>query len=226
MNENCYALFRGRFPADLNEVFIELEDGTGYSFAALEDISARMARLFEALGIKPGDRIAVQVEKSAEAICLYAACLRYGAIFLPMNTAYQRGEIEYILVDAEPALIVCRPAAETMIGELAAARKGLHVLTLGQARDGTLVERSKLLEPLIEIRPRAKDDVCCILYTSGTTGRPKGAMLTHGNLASNTIALHETWQFRKGDVLLHALPIFHAHGLFVATNLSLYNPCK
>ncbi|HYB09968.1 MAG TPA: malonyl-CoA synthase [Alphaproteobacteria bacterium] len=226
MSENCYALFRSRFPADRSDVFIELDDGTGYSFGTIDDISARMARLFEELGILPGDRIAVQVEKSPEAICLYVACLRYGAIFLPMNTAYQKGEIEYILADAEPALVVCRPESETIIRELAAARKGIHVLTLGHSREGTLLERSKGLEPLRDISSRTKGDVCCILYTSGTTGRPKGAMLTHGNLASNTMALHRTWQFQKGDVLLHALPIFHAHGLFVATNLSLYNPCK
>ena len=226
MNENCYALFRARFPTDLNEVFIEGEDGRAYSFADLEAVSGRMARLFEKLGIKPGDRVAAQVEKSAEAICLYVACLRYGVIFLPLNTAYQKGEIDYIVGDAEPALIVCRPETEATIDEIAASHKVPNVLTLGQKNNGTLLARLNELPPRPDICARANDDVCCILYTSGTTGRPKGAMLTHRNLASNTLALHRTWQFQKGDVLLHALPIFHAHGLFVATNLSLYNPCK
>jgi malonyl-CoA/methylmalonyl-CoA synthetase len=226
MNENCYALFRSRFPADLGETFIELADGRGYSFADLEAISGRFSRLFEQLGVKPGDRIAVQVEKSPEAIALYVACLRHGAIFLPMNTAYQRGEVDYIVGDAEPAVVVCRPEAEAATREIAAAREVPHVLSLGQARDGTLMERAAGLAPRLDIHGSAEDDVCCILYTSGTTGRPKGAMLTHRNLGSNTLALHQVWQFQPGDVLLHALPIFHAHGLFVAANLSLYNPCK
>lgn len=226
MNENCYALFRSRFPTNLGQVFMELEDGLHYTFADLESVSGRMARLFEKLGVKPGDRIAVQVEKSPEAICLYVACLRYGAIFLPMNTAYQKGEVDYIVGDAEPSVIICRPDAEAATKEIAAARNLPHVLTLGQSHDGSLLESCRDLSPRLDIHASAADDVCCILYTSGTTGRPKGAMLTHRNLASNTLALHQTWHFQPGDVLLHALPIFHAHGLFVAANLSLYNPCR
>jgi malonyl-CoA/methylmalonyl-CoA synthetase len=226
MSENCYALFRGRFPADLSAPFIELENGKSYNFADLEAGSGRFARLLETLGVEPGDRVAVQVEKSPEAIFLYAACLRYGAIFLPMNTAYQKGEVDYIVADAEPTLVVCRPEAEALTREIAAARKVPHTLTLGQAGDGTLIKAARALSPRADIHLSAADDVACILYTSGTTGRPKGAMLTHRNLASNTLALHQVWQFRPGDVLLHALPLFHAHGLFVATNLCLYNPSK
>jgi malonyl-CoA/methylmalonyl-CoA synthetase len=226
MSENCYALFRSRFPADLSAPFIELESGKRYSFADLEAASARVARLLATLGVEPGDRVAVQVEKSPEAIFLYAACLRAGAVFLPMNTAYQKGEVDYILGDAEPKLVVCRPQAEAVTREIVAARKVSHALTLGQAGDGSLVERSKGLEPRADIHPTTADDIACILYTSGTTGRPKGAMLSHRNLASNTQALHRVWQFRPSDVLLHALPLFHAHGLFVATNLCLYNPSR
>jgi malonyl-CoA/methylmalonyl-CoA synthetase len=226
MNENCYALFRSRFPRDLRAVFIEPERGAALSFAELESVSGRFARLFERLGIEPGDRIAVQVEKSPEALFLYAACLRYGAIFLPMNTAYQRGEVDYILGDAAPALFVCRPETEAEAKTIAAARKVGHVLSLGQQGDGSLMREAAGLEPRLAIHELGPDDIACILYTSGTTGRPKGAMLSHRNLASNTIALHQVWQFQPGDVLLHALPIFHAHGLFVATNLSLYNASR
>src|SRR5579883_2657282 len=223
MNENCYALFRSRFPRDLGAIFIEPEQGAALSFAELESVSGRFARLFERLGIKPGDRVAVQVEKSPEALFLYVACLRYGAIFLPMNTAYQRGEVDYILGDAAPALFVCRPEAETEAKAIAGSRKVAHVLSLGQKGDGSLMREAAGLEPRLAIHELGPDDIACILYTSGTTGRPKGAMLSHRNLASNTVALHQVWQFQPGDVLLHALPIFHAHGLFVATNLSLYN---
>ncbi len=206
--------------------FLELEEGKLYSFADLEAGSGRICALFRKLGVRRGDRIAVQVEKSPEAIFLYVACLRFGAIFLPMNTAYQRGEVDYIVGDAEPVLLVCRPEAESQAREIAAARNVPQLLTLGQNGDGSLLAQARGLAPESDIEATGADDIACILYTSGTTGRPKGAMLSHGNLASNTLALHKVWQFQPGDVLLHALPIFHAHGLFVATNLSLYNPCR
>src|SRR5579883_3343474 len=175
MNENCYALFRSRFPRDLGAIFIEPEQGAALSFAELESVSGRFARLFERLGIKPGDRVAVQVEKSPEALFLYVACLRYGAIFLPMNTAYQRGEVDYILGDAEPVLLVCRPEAESQAREIAAARNVPQLLTLGQNGDGSLLAQARGLAPESDIEATGADDIACILYTSGTTGRPKGA---------------------------------------------------
>ncbi|KZD12361.1 malonate--CoA ligase [Oceanibaculum pacificum] len=223
MSENLYDLFASRFPADRDDLFIETETGARYSYADLEAWSGKFAGLLARLGVVPGDRVAVQVEKSAEAIFLYLACLRAGAAYLPLNTAYQQAEIEYFLGDAEPRVVVCRPGTEGWVGEAAAKAKTPHVLTLGQQADGTLVEQAKNLPSDFATVPRAKDDLGAILYTSGTTGRSKGAMLTHWNLASNALTLHKTWAFRPGDVLLHALPIFHTHGLFVATNCVLLN---
>jgi malonyl-CoA/methylmalonyl-CoA synthetase len=165
----------------------------------------------------------VQVEKSPEAIFLYLACARAGAVYLPLNTAYQRAEIEYFLGDAEPRVVVCRPDAAGWIGEIAARTKVPHVMTLDQKGGGTFIERSKSLSENFATIQTARDDLAAILYTSGTTGRSKGAMMTHWNLASNALTLHKSWGFRPDDVLLHALPIFHTHGLFVATNCVLLN---
>jgi malonyl-CoA/methylmalonyl-CoA synthetase len=223
MNDNLYSLFESRFPADRSKPFIETDGGKLFTYADLERISARYANLLVALGVKKGDRVAVQVEKSPEAIFLYLACVRAGAAYLPLNTAYQRAEIEYFLGDAEPRVVVCRPEAAAWIGEVAPRTKVPHVLTLDHDGGGTLIERSKLLPDSFSTVRTARDDVAAILYTSGTTGRSKGAMMTHWNLASNALTLHKSWGFRPDDVLLHALPIFHTHGLFVATNCVLLN---
>ena len=223
MSDNLYALFESRFPADRSAPFIETPDGTAYSYADLEAVSARYANLMADLGVAPGDRVAVQVDKSPQNVFLYLACLRAGAILLPLNTAYQKAEIGYFLGDAEPALFVCRPD-RLDAAEAAAAEAGVpHVLSLGQADDGTLAERSRGLSDWFETAPTTADDVAAILYTSGTTGRSKGAMLSHRNLAANAVTLHSVWGFRPDDVLLHALPIFHTHGLFVAINCVLLN---
>ena len=168
--------------------------------------------------MRKGDRVAVQVEKSPEAIFLYLACLRAGAIYLPLNTAYTRHEIEYFVTDAEPSVIVCRPGQEDAFRPSAA-----HILTLGQDGEGTLLDRSASLDPNLPTVPAKIDELAAILYTSGTTGRSKGAMMSHGNLASNALTLHSYWGWQPDDVLLHALPIFHAHGLFVATYCVLLN---
>ncbi len=223
MNDNLYSLFESRFPDDRNRPFIETETGKIYTYADLEQISGRYAHLLTRLGIEKGDRVAVQVEKSPEAIFLYLACLRAGAVYLPLNTAYQKAEIDYFLHDAEPRVVVCRPEAVDWIGEIAARAKVPHVLTLDQAGGGTLVERSRDLDADYPTVAAARDDLAAILYTSGTTGRSKGAMMTHLNLASNALTLHQVWGFQADDVLLHALPIFHTHGLFVATNCVLLN---
>jgi malonyl-CoA/methylmalonyl-CoA synthetase len=223
MSDNLYDLFDSRFPADRSTAFIELEDGRTCSYADLEATSGRYARLLADLGVVKGDRVAVQVEKSPEAVFLYLACLRAGAIYLPLNPAYTKAEVGYFLGDAEPRVVVCRPEAEGPVGEAARTANVDHVLTLDQAGGGSLPERARGLDPMTGAVAAEAGDVAAILYTSGTTGRSKGAMLTHRNLGSNALALHETWGFQPGDVLLHALPIFHTHGLFVATHCVLLN---
>ena len=222
-SDNLYHLFESRFPADRTRPFIETETGRVYSYADLEAISGRYANLLVALGVKKGDRVAVQVEKSPENIFLYLAVVRAGGVYLPLNTAYQRGEIGYFLEDAEPTVFVCRPENEAQMRELADAARVPHVLTLGTAGDGSFAERAADLPAAFETVPAAKDDMAAILYTSGTTGRSKGAMMTHWNLGSNALALHRLWGWQPADVLLHALPVFHTHGLFVATNCVLLN---
>ena len=217
---NLYELLQTRFPAERMRAFIELEDGRTYSYGDLEDTSGRYARLLGDLGVAKGDRVAVQVEKSPEAIFLYLACLRAGAIYLPLNPAYTKAEIAYFLGDAEPKVAVCRPETEAEISEVAGVAR---VLTLDQNDGGSLPARARDLAPIEGCVAADADDVAAFLYTSGTTGRSKGAMLTHRNLGSNALALHQAWGFGPDDVLLHALPLFHTHGLFVATHCVLLN---
>ena len=183
------------------------------------ETSARFGARLQAWNVRPGDRVAVQVEKSIEAVLLYLACLRIGAVFLPLNTAYTSSEISYFLQDAEPTVFLCDPARRTALRS-AARDTGTRLETLGAgASSGTLLEHAAPDE--FEPVPRGPDDLAAILYTSGTTGRSKGAMLTHENLSHNARTLAREWRFTADDVLLHALPIFHTHGLFVATNTVL-----
>jgi malonyl-CoA/methylmalonyl-CoA synthetase len=174
----------------------------------------------------------VQVDKSPEALLLYLATLRAGLVYVPLNTAYQRAELEYFLGDAQPAVVVCTPQRHAEIAPIAQAAGVAHVMTLGDARNGTLLEAATPFPDAFRTAQAARDDVAAILYTSGTTGRSKGAMLTHGNLASNALTLDEYWGFkeeREGgghDVLLHALPLFHVHGLFVASHAALIGGCS
>ncbi|WP_142846765.1 malonyl-CoA synthase [Telmatospirillum sp. J64-1] len=223
MNQNLYAIFLQRFPSDGSAPFMELPDGSLVSFDQLRHETGRMAALLAAKGVTKGDRVAVQVEKSAQTVYLYLACLQVGAIHLPLNTAYTDSELEYFLGDAEPRVVVCRPASEAAVKGIAARTGVDHVFTLGGNGDGSLVDQAASCAPLSTVAECETDDIAAILYTSGTTGRSKGAMLSHGNLLSNTQALHESWGVRPDDVLLHALPLFHTHGLFVALNLMLYN---
>jgi len=219
---NLYDHFRSRFPADRSRPFIELENGRIYTYRDLEEISGRYARLLRSLGVGKGDRVAAQVEKSPEAVFLYLACLRAGAAFLPLNTAYQKAEVEYFFMDAEPKVGVASPEAQAAVTEAAAKARVPHVLTLTH-EGGTLVEKARGFDPAFDTVPVEDDDLAALLYTSGTTGRSKGAMLTHRNLRANADVLHATWGFRASDVLLHALPIFHTHGLFVAIHCVLLN---
>ena len=222
-NQNLYLMLKAGFPAAPDAPALETAEGRRYPYAELDAASARIASLIVRLGLKPGDRVAVQVEKSPEALFLYLACLRAGVVFVPLNTAYQRSELAYFLGDAQPSLVVCRPQGEALLKELAAEAGVAHVLTLGEAGEGSLPEQAAACAASFETVARSDDDLAAILYTSGTTGRSKGAMLTHANLASNARTLHTYWGFRPGDVLLHALPIFHAHGLFVACHCALLN---
>ncbi len=222
-NFNLYDVFRRRFPEDRSKFFAELPDGRVYSYADLEAISARYAHLLRQSGVMPGDRVAAQVEKSPESLFLYLACLRAGAAFLPLNTAYQQAEIDYFLEDSGPTCLVCRPEDLAKLTPRATACGARTVLTLDAEGGGSLCERSSALPETFDNVARQPGDMVAILYTSGTTGRSKGAMLSGANLASNAEALHRLWGFVPGDVLLHILPIFHTHGLFVAVNCTLMN---
>jgi malonyl-CoA/methylmalonyl-CoA synthetase len=206
---------------DLAKTFIQTETGTVYSYDDLFNATGRYANVLTSVGVKPGDRVAVQVEKSPAAIFLYLACVRAGAVFLPLNTAYTLTELEYFLGDAEPSLVVCDPAKRDGIAGIAAKTGVGAVETLGRNGDGSLAQKAAAASPGFDTVARSAGDLAAILYTSGTTGRSKGAMLSHDNLASNALTLKDYWRFTADDVLLHALPIFHTHGLFVATNTIL-----
>lgn len=221
MNVNLYDFFAEKFPDDRSRTFIETVDGRYYSYAELEAASGRFAVLLANLGVGIGDRVVVQVDKSPEAVFLYLACLRAGAIFVPLNTAYTANEISYFLSDAQPVAFVCRQEDEEVWRPLAEGLGVKHVLTLGVAADGSLADLACRLRSDFASAPVGGGDIAAILYSSGTTGRPKGAMMSHANLGSNASTLHSLWGFEEGDVLLHALPIFHTHGLFVAINCVL-----
>lgn len=199
---------------------LHLPDGATLTHADFLETVGRMANALVALGVSPGDRVAAHVSKSPEALALYAACVKSGAVFLPLNTAYTPSELDYFVTDSEAALFVCDPAEagdlET-IAEIAGAR----LETLGADGKGSFTDLSDQQKSNFTTIGRTGDDLAALLYTSGTTGRSKGAMLTHDNLLSNAEALVKYWKFTDQDTLLHALPIFHSHGLFVATNVSL-----
>ena len=210
--------FEARCEEHGEKLLFERRDQPDITFAEARDNVHRYVSVLGELGVRPGDRVAVQVEKSAEAVLLYLACLRAGAVFLPLNTAYTAPEVDYFLNDAEPRLFVCDPA---QTAHLQRASDSLSVETLGPTGEGTLPDRAAKATPSAEAADRTAEDPAAILYTSGTTGRSKGAVLTHGNLASNAEALNDIWRFTGEDRLIHALPIFHAHGLFVACNMAL-----
>lgn len=225
-NDNLFAVLRAAFPADLDTVAVQTDEGLAYSWRDLDRASAMMANLLDSLELPPSSRIAVQVEKSVEAMMLYLATLRAGHVFLPLNTAYQSAEIDYFVGNAEPAVVVCSPANFGWVSKIAFRAGTRHVFTLGDARNGSLLERAAHQSDQHTPARRGRDDLAAILYTSGTTGRSKGAMLSHGNLSSNALMLKDYWGWRPGDVLIHALPIFHVHGLFVAIHAALLNGSK
>jgi len=226
MNQNLYSLLSAHFLQDPAAPCMILPDGRRWTYGDVERASGRMANLIVALGLEPGDRVAVQVEKTPEALVLYLAAIRAGMVFLPLNPAYQRHELEYFLGDAKPGLFVCRPQTRALADELAAnagVPNGCTVLDLDDEGRGSLITAAAPHADGFVTAARDPADLAAILYTSGTTGRSKGAMLTHGNLAHNASTLHAYWRFQPGDVLLHMLPIFHVHGLFVACHCALLN---
>ncbi|GAC1326120.1 MAG: malonyl-CoA synthase [Collimonas sp.] len=233
MTANLYALFASRFPADKTACCIETHDGQYYTWGDIERASARIANLLSSLDLPSGARIAVQVEKSAEALILYLATLRAGFVYLPLNTAYRAAEIDYFIGDAEPAVFVCSPQNFGWIAQIAFKAGTRHLFTLdegeggnGRRNSGSLLARAMHHPDQFQTVEKQADDLAVILYTSGTTGRSKGAMLSHGNIGSNAQVLQQYWHWQADDVLLHALPLFHIHGLLVAANGALLNGSK
>ena len=232
MSDNLFNALRNAFPADLDSVAIETADAAPlhYTWRDLERGTAMLANLLDSLELPAGSRIAVQTEKSVEALMLYLAVLRAGLVYLPLNTAYQSAEMAYFIGDAEPAVVVCTGRNFGWVSKLAFTAGSAHVFTLNDDRSGSLLQRAAAHSDQHTPVHRDADDLAAILYTSGTTGRSKGAMLTHGNLLSNARVLKDCWGWRSpeqgGDVLIHALPIFHVHGLFVASHAALLNGSK
>jgi len=229
-NQNLFAALRAAFPRDLDAAAVETDSGLAYSWRDLDRATAMIANLLLGLRLPEGSRIAVQVEKSVEAMMLYLATLRAGYVFLPLNTAYRSAEIEYFIGNAEPAVVVCSAANFGWVSKIAFKAGSRHVFTLNDDRTGSLLDRAAHFSDQHAIAVKDADDLAAIVYTSGTTGRSKGAMLTHGNMLSNAQVLKDYWGFRTaeqgGDVLIHALPIFHVHGLFVAIHGALLSGSK
>ena len=209
-----------RNAASPEALFIETAEGRRWTYGEMIALSGRLAGALRRRGVTPGDRVAVQVEKSPEALMLYLACVRAGAVYLPLNTAYTLAELDYFIGDATPRLVVVDPKHSESIAEIAAMHGGT-VETLDATGGGSLLQLSRSEEADFSDVERGPDDLAAILYTSGTIGRSKGAMLTHDNLLSNALTLRDLWRFTSADRLIHALPIFHTHGLFVASNVTL-----
>ncbi len=219
------SLFTALFAtAGPNDVLFTVPDSGGanvdHTYGDLDVRSAQMAGALLAAGAERGDRIVVQVDKSIDNVALYLGCLRSGLVFVPLNTAYTAKEVQYFVNDTEAAIVVARPEAEA---ELASVVGQAKLLTLGVSGEGSLAHSADGATPFNDVVDVESNDMACMLYTSGTTGRSKGAMLTHGALRANGQALQKVWHFEPGDVLLHTLPIFHVHGLFVAMNLLMLN---
>ncbi|PUE08934.1 malonyl-CoA synthase [Limnohabitans sp. T6-5] len=232
-SHNLFSALRAAFPSDMQATAVETDEGLRYSWHDLDRATAMMANLLHSLNLPEGSRVAVQVEKSVEAMVLYLATLRAGYVFLPLNTAYQSAEIAYFIGNAEPAVVVCSGANFGWVSKIAFKSGTQHVFTLNDDRTGSLLDRAAQHSDQHQAVARQADDLAAILYTSGTTGRSKGAMLTHGNMLSNALTLKDYWGWTaiggpegRGDVLIHALPIFHVHGLFVAIHGALINGSK
>ncbi|MEQ1581922.1 MAG: malonyl-CoA synthase [Steroidobacteraceae bacterium] len=222
---NLYRRFEATFRSHADRVLIE-SGARLVTGRELDDAAARYAAVLRDAGLKAGDRLAVQVEKSLENVFVYLGCLRLGAIYMPLNTAYQPAEISYFLGDATPRVLVSTPEKRAVLEPVANAAGVATLLTLGIAGDGDLVERAARAQPFADVCDCEDDDLAVICYTSGTTGRSKGAMITHNNLISNAATLVDLWAFTDKDVLLHALPLYHIHGLFVALHCAFFSGAK
>jgi malonyl-CoA/methylmalonyl-CoA synthetase len=220
MTSNLFNAFSLSFTNAAKRPALRLPDKTVVTYGEIERETARLGSLLQSEGVTPGDRVAVQVDKSAQNVFLYLACLRIGAVYLPLNTAYTDSELDYFFGDAEPKLIVSKPDRLDGIKSLGST-KSTKLHTLDSEARGSLLKAAAVLEAKADVVERHADDLAAILYTSGTTGRSKGAMITHGNLRANAETLIEAWDIKKSDILLHALPIYHVHGLFVALNTCL-----
>ena len=220
-NNNMYFEIARIVHSDPQRIGIETQDGATFSYGDIDAQAARYANCLLDSGLKRGDRVAVQVEKSVQSLFLYLACLRAGLVYLPLNTAYRSSELDYFLRDAEPGLVVVQPKNEAVMNEVSQASIRAPVVSLGSDGGGHLAEQAASADTRFETVRSEGDDLAVIIYTSGTTGRSKGAMVTHRNLVSNVTALTDIWRFSGDDVLLHALPIFHVHGLFVANHCAL-----
>jgi len=198
--------------------FLTVPDGPALTYRQVADRSAQLAGALVAAGVEPGDRVVVQVDKSVDAFALYLGCLRSKVVFVPINTAYTDAEVQYFVDNAGASLLVCSPARSGDLATIAG-----RVESLGADGTGSLADLAASAEPYHGVAEATATDIACILYTSGTTGRSKGAMLTHGSLLVNGQALHQLWAFEPGDVLLHILPVFHVHGLFIALHCAMLN---
>jgi malonyl-CoA/methylmalonyl-CoA synthetase len=218
--QNLFETFAAAFPADRGRPLMVTPEGDAFSYADADRESARIAGHLAALGLEPGDRVTVQAPKSPQLIWLYLACLRGGFVYQPLNDAYQADELRYFVTDAKPAAIVCAPSSraifEALIREPGDATTRRAILTLDERGQGSLMDASAGLTAEFESVDCEADGVAVLLYSSGTTGKPKGAMLTHQNLAANIGTLVDSWGFTAADRLLHVLPVYHAHGLIVA----------
>jgi malonyl-CoA/methylmalonyl-CoA synthetase len=217
---NLPAMLRHKMKSP-DKIFIRNSDGRVFTFLDFWMLAGRMANALAANGVRTGDRVAVQAEKSPEAIALFLACARLGAVYLPLNTAYTLAVIDYFVGDAGPSVLIAMPERLDAMSELGKRHKASSVLSLGFAADGTFMDATRRQPDGFMDAAVGWDDLAAILYTSGTTGRSKGAMLSHGNLTSNALTLIDTWRFSDSDVLIHALPVYHTHGLFTATNTLL-----
>ena len=220
-NDNFFEAFGRHLRTAPSAACLELESGDLLDRAWLDRLSAKYAHVLVELGCAPGDRVAVQVEKSPQALALYLACLRAGACFLPLNTAYKNAELSYLLSNAEPTLFICGREDVEELTPVCAAARVRQVMTLDEAGGGSLGNAARPMPESFETVGRRRDDIAALLYTSGTTGRPKGAMISHGAMAYCASVLAQVWKITSDDILLHALPMFHGHGLFVSSNVAL-----
>ena len=232
---NVFAALQAAYPADRSRVAIETDTGLLYTWQDIERATAMLANLLTSLdlhgrtlddGTYLPPVVAAHTDKSVEALLLYLATLRAGMVYLPLNPAYRQAEMDYFLGDAQPAVVICAPGDFQWLSRVAFQKRVRHVFTLGTDRTGTLLDRASFMSDQHRPDVFESTSLCAILYTSGTTGRSKGALLTHSNLLSNARTLIKHWGWRPDDVLLHALPIFHIHGLFVACHCALLSGSK